>query len=81
MVLKYPHVGGAQIPPDEPVFVIRAQDRLALAMIRFYVTVYHIRYGDKVDNKVLEELAAHRKAIEDWQKANPEKVKMADREI
>lgn len=78
MVLKYPHGGGAQIPPDEPVFVIRAQDGLALEMVRFYAYTYQVEYGQMADEKVVDELQAHYKAIEDWQKANPEKVKMAD---
>ena len=79
MVLKYPNIEGAQIPPDEPVFVIRAQDALALEMVLAYVAMYCSKYIEKVDAKVIDELGRHYDVILDWQAANPEKVKMADR--
>lgn len=41
-VVKAPGVGGPQIPPDEPVLVIRAQDVLASTMLSVYIELPEI---------------------------------------
>lgn len=74
LVRKNDHVGGQPIPEDEPVLVIRAQDRLAIPMIDLYLSLYQ---EGNFDFAVLQELAQHRDAIKAWQAEHGSKV--ADR--
>jgi hypothetical protein len=79
LVRKAPGVGGNPIPHDEPVIVIRGQDALAVLMLDLYVLLYMDTYRTRADRDVINELAQHRAHLVDWQHANVDKVKRADR--
>lgn len=46
--LKYGRVNisASKIPTDEPIFILRAQDRLAEPLIRQYAEMLRYHYGD-----------------------------------
>lgn len=75
VVQKASGVDGPPIPDDEPVLVIRAQDRLAARMMRLYIDLYTLLpdYGDDV----VDELNEHLDALVEWQMEHP--TKTADR--
>ena len=80
VVQKAPGVGGTPIAEDEPCIVIRAQDKLALASIDYYLTLYATiteAVGSPSAPDVIAELYQHRHAIEEWQRTHP--TKLADR--
>lgn len=77
LVRKAPGVGGDPIPDDEPVLVIRAQDRMAIEMMQTYIERYQ-RDSDH-DPAVVRDLESHKRRLIGWQSAHPEKVKKADR--
>lgn len=54
---------GTPIPEEEPVFVIRAQDKLAHEAITFYMELVG-RYG--CDPELIPNLAAHLKEVDAW---------------
>ena len=81
VIQKAPGIGGDPIPEDEPCIVVRAQDRLALSVIDYYLAAYRgleatLGLGPTA-GEVLEELEQHRNAIEAWQRNHP--TKYADR--
>lgn len=61
------HVSGYQIPPDEPVMVLRGKDPFALAAIREYIR----RHTDQAHQ---ESAAERHLAFEAYQSAHPERV-------
>ncbi len=64
-------ITGKPIPDDEPVFILRAQDRKALAALRHY----------RDDCEYPEQKAAIDKRIDEfteYQKAHPDRVKEPD---
>lgn len=75
VVRKADHVSGVPIPEDEPVLVIRAQDVLAVRMMRLYIDLYTLLpdHGDDV----VDELNEHLDHLVEWQLEHP--VKTADR--
>lgn len=75
-VQKAPHVGGNQIPDDEPCIVIRAQDVLAPSMMHKYIMVYSEL--EDASPEVIERLNDHFHALLRWQVENGDKVKVAD---
>lgn len=75
VVRKADHVGGAPIPIDEPVLVIRAQDVMALTMMDEYIERYEA--SGHAHQAVLDELRLHREALIDWQAEH--RPKWADR--
>jgi hypothetical protein len=80
LVRKAPGVDGPPIPADEPVLVIRAQDELALEMVTHYIGRHIFKYHSYAPlDPIVVELDAHRQAILEWQAANPDRVKRADR--
>ena len=62
-----------KIPADEPVFVLRGRDLLAVAAIRFYACTTWARHLS-IANKVL----GVADEIEAWQQAHPERCKLPD---
>ena len=78
VVRKADGIDGPPIPDDEPCVVIRGQDFLAIGMLATYIGMYKAGPGPK-DSRVIEELEAHFERLLDWQDANPDKVKWADR--
>lgn len=78
IVHKVGWVGGNPIPDDEPCFVIRGQDLLALKMIDAYINLLY-ETPDKVDEGVVEDLLAHQLRIAEWQYCHRDQVKFADR--
>lgn len=75
VVTKAPGIDGPPIPPDEPVLVIRAQDRLAVRMMRLYIDFYTLL--DDHGDDVVDEMNEHLDALVMWQLEHP--VKTADR--
>lgn len=53
-----------KIPKDEPVFLLRGQDKLAPAVLRKWIADYVANGGDTHHANQLEE---HVKAMEKWQ--------------
>lgn len=51
------------IPADEPVFLLRAQDRLAAAMVLLYADFYEACGGD---DQVARHLRDHAAAMKRW---------------
>ena len=73
--MKYKNVNPIdKLHPGEPYFFIRAQDSHS------YVAVmnYSCQLKASGDIKGSREVRAIADAIEDWQKANPDKVKLPD---
>jgi hypothetical protein len=62
----------------EPVFVIRAQDQLALQIIRDYRFAYEDAYGIAADVDFKDSLERVYDVFEEWQENNKEKVKKPD---
>jgi hypothetical protein len=62
----------------EPVFVIRAQDALALQSIRDYRYAFTDAYGEDSNKEFTESLERVYEVFEEWQENNPEKVKQPD---
>jgi len=60
---------------NEPVFVVRAQDKLSIAAINMYLLAAY--FSDMPDKQYTEIYKIH-EDFEKWQKENPDKVKMPD---
>jgi hypothetical protein len=60
---------------DEPLFVIRAQDNLALVTIDDYASNCE---DSGCDPSHLSNIMNARQAVDDWQQSNPDKVKLPD---
>ncbi len=60
---------------DEPIFTVRAQDKLSRSVLHFWIMRLVDEGGDP--EKVAKGVA-HLRAIEAWQKANPDRVKIPD---
>lgn len=52
-----------QIPPEEPVFLLRGQDRHAAEAVRHYARLLREHGGDP---EVAEKAEAHAEAMEAW---------------
>ena len=62
---------GIPIPDDEPVFVLRAKDDLAVQTLEYYQEFTETDpFASEVDKCL--------KAFQEWQAANPDKVKEPD---
>jgi len=51
------------VPDAEPLFVLRAQDKLASGVVKFYASQYLRATGDEKGNKSILDQA---KAMEEW---------------
>lgn len=66
----------AKVDEDEPIFVLRAQDRLAPALIREWVN--RAKQASSLGARRTEEALQVADAMEEWQKAHPGRVKYPD---
>lgn len=65
--------------PGEPFFAVLGRDQECKHVIADYSVHVRRDYGEKpLPEGFLESLQGLYKAVEEWQKANPEKVKLAD---
>jgi len=55
-----------KIEKDEPVFLLRAKDKLAPDTLRFWANTLSI----SGNNKLADEIRNHAKNMEDWQEKN-----------
>ncbi|MFN3476380.1 MAG: hypothetical protein ACK4Z6_02335 [Candidatus Methylomirabilales bacterium] len=65
---------GRAIPAEEPLFIIRAQDKLAPAAIRAYARLLR----EKRLTKAALAIGKYAKEVEAWQKAHKDRVKLPD---
>jgi hypothetical protein len=70
------------IPQDEPIFVLRAQDKLSPEVLAFYKQRYYetTRF-DEIDDdysRWLADVGSKRSDFVNWQRDNREKVKRPD---
>ena len=67
--------GGSDIPEDEPVFIIRAKDKLALRAVAAYIEIARaagcIQVADDIEGDVVT-------IFETWQQENLDKMKLPD---
>ncbi|HEY1248637.1 MAG TPA: hypothetical protein VGE97_06600 [Nitrososphaera sp.] len=63
---------------SEPVFVIRAQDELALQILRDYRFAYTDAYGEEADQNFVENMERIYEVFEEWQENNAESVGKPD---
>lgn len=74
-VLMHPLTQAAlKIPEDEPIFVLRAQDKYALDTVWYWLQSVPT---DINTNKLLN-AANDYQAMQEWQKKNPDRVKVPD---
>lgn len=69
--LKFGIVNARGIPEDEPIFILRAQDRAALQTLTMYEQAC---LGLSCDREHIEGVRAVRKMFANWQAENPTKV-------
>jgi len=60
-----------KIPQDEPVFLLRGQDKTAPQILRLWAAAQ--RNNPKVDPKIIYITEQHAIAMENWQKEHVEK--------
>ena len=60
---------------DEPIFLMRAKDKLSRATIKFYIA---LAKQNNCDPAFIEELKVIKKEFTAWRRANKTKVKMPD---
>lgn len=64
-----------EIPEDEPIFIVRAQDGLSRAILKRYMEVSEITSRD---DDFLDELYELSETFYTWQQNNADKVKLPD---
>lgn len=62
------------IPQDEPVFLMRGQDKHAISTLLFYID--QVKHEPNFDQQVVDSLTKHLEAIRNWQEVI--KVKTPD---
>ena len=74
---EHPHVQAVMhIPPSEPIFVLRAQDKHASRIITEWLLVADANGG--LSEEKYNAAATDRNAIEQWHIAHPDLVKQPD---
>jgi hypothetical protein len=68
---------GEAIPDDEPIFILRARDVLAVPLLKEYFALVYGQCGDSHITAVRKRLAQFAK----WQEENPGRVKKPDTEL
>ena len=63
------------LPTDEPCFVIRAQDKLALNMVSYY---WQLSSAAGQPDEFLRQVDDHYAAVAEWQRTHQDKIKAAD---
>lgn len=68
------------IPVDEPIFIIRAQDKFSFSIIKNYknTVIGNIPIGNKKWNEWKEQVESIMDNFINWQRANRDKVKVPD---
>ena len=68
------------IPIDEPIFIIRAQDKLSIEAITLYRTIVNnsLPIGDEKALTWEAEIGSIRNDFVNWQRDNRDKVKVPD---
>lgn len=68
------------IPIDEPIFIIRAQDKLSIEAITLYRTIVNnsLPIGDEKALTWEAEIGSIRNDFINWQRDNRDKVKVPD---
>lgn len=71
------------IGEDEPVFVLRGQDKLAIAAIAGYQgqveeAIHDGNIGEEAGAQLLEDVKTARRQFVEWADANPTQVKFPD---
>ena len=83
---KYPAIRELlEIPPGEPLFIVRGQDVLAPVAVAAYRALYNVALQIetlKLDKEVTKHFSDHLKAVEQqmmsWQVRHPSSVKFPD---
>ncbi len=60
---------------DEPIFTLRAQDKFAPNVLQAWILLLRI---EGASPEKIAKGEAHLRAIEEWQKAHPDRVKVPD---
>lgn len=66
------------IPPDEPIFIIRAQDKFSIRAIRYYRDLVRDGTRIKTDPEWKEQVGSVINKFIHWQSNNRNKVKVPD---
>lgn len=68
------------VPVDEPIFIIRAQDKFSVQAITLYRTIVNnsLPIGDENALKMEAEIGSIRNDFINWQRDNRDKVKVPD---
>jgi hypothetical protein len=61
---------------DEPVFILRAQDSFAMAILSRYENMARQVETGEVSPEFLEKLEEARAAFDQWRAENPDKIKI-----
>lgn len=83
-LLASPHVQAVMnIPTDEPIFILRGQDKFAVDAIQYWqVKAARMRVEQDAathcSDEKIEAAGRHLQLIADWQRDNPERVKVPD---
>jgi hypothetical protein len=64
-----------QIPDDEPVFILRGKDLLVLPIVHAWMEA---ATGAGVNDNKMEAVGQHYAAIQEFQRAHPERCKIPD---
>lgn len=73
--LSNPHGTLSKAHVDEPVFIIRAQDKHALEILSSVTAIYKAR---KVKKEKTDKVVKEYKLFQDWQEENKKSVKQPD---
>lgn len=72
---KYPEVKRLLgIPEDEPIFILRAQDKFSTETVAAYADIVF----DEVSTDFNDGMDENEKQFREWQSANKDKVKIPD---
>lgn len=68
---RYTVRNGTPIGEDEPVFLLRAADRLFVPVVEFYASLVE---QEKGEDPILGQLSTHIKVAKQWQEGNVTKL-------
>lgn len=75
---KYGQIDVPGIPEDEPIFILRAQDVLAIATISRYKNLRLTAEEDPPSSEWVNDLDHVGEEFFAWAQANPDKIKLPD---
>jgi hypothetical protein len=76
--LKYGQIDVPGIPEDEPIFILRAKDKLALSTVVYYSNEARVRVGSETTPEFVKGVEDCVIAFDEWETNNPDKMKMPD---